>query len=357
MGAPSTPVSCQSLAPFTQAVNPALTVHPVFPRRVGAQASVCTQDVSLADPGPQFERPTPPDSHQRFTDPCCRWQEERILPPLSQNPCPIAVSAERHTGDAQVSPVDPKTSRGEPPRLRGLPRGILLDQKFLWLRPFRLRRADLPLAAAFLGTTAALVGTDARVGRALSDSPPGAGFAFSRRVSKLGGGLSDFGVAGLFYFVGRIGKDERARRTGVLAFRAVADSLVVVEALKTATQRPRPTRAGGRLRNHDADGEFFRGGRSFPSGHSIEAWSLATVVACQYRHRRWVAPVAYSLAALVSVARLTQRKHFPSDTFVGGVLGYLIGRHVCHANPVPSRAVRSHVSPMAAEQLNSNAGK
>ena len=37
---------------------------------------------------------------------------------------------------------------------------------------------------------------------------------------------------------------------------------------------------------------------------------------------------AYGTASAVSVARVTGRKHFPSDVVVGGVLGWLIGRQV-----------------------------
>ncbi|MFQ5817772.1 MAG: phosphatase PAP2 family protein [Terriglobia bacterium] len=233
--------------------------------------------------------------------------------------------------ETQDNPPVPEAS-GRPVReLKELPRNILRDQKFLWLRAFRLKRADVPWAGVIFGTTAGLIALDRPVGQELSDSPPGAGFAFSRRVGQFGGGLTDFGVAGAFYLVGRWRGDERARTTGLLSFQAVADSLIVVQILKTASQRPRPTRADGRLRNHNADGEFFTGGRSFPSGHAAHAWALATVVAHQYRHRRWVPPTAYGLAGLVAVARVTQRKHFPSDIFVGSVLGYLIGRHVSHA--------------------------
>jgi membrane-associated phospholipid phosphatase len=117
----------------------------------------------------------------------------------------------------------------------------------------------------------------------------------------------------------------------MLGLRALANSFIVVESLKTVTQRPRPTRDGGRLRNDNAEGDFFEGGRSFPSGHAIASWSLATVVTCQYGHRRWVPVLAYGLAGLVSTSRLLERKHFPSDTFVGGALGFMIGRHVCHS--------------------------
>lgn len=256
--------------------------------------------------------------------------------------CPSAMCAEEDTDpeealgcggniDVRVETPAPEASGDHPCTLKDLPRNILRDQKFLWLRPFRMKRADAPWATGLLGTTAGLMAIDRPVGQELSDAPPGAGFAFSRRVEQLGGGLTDFGIAGAFYLVGRWRGDERARATGLLGFQAVADSLIMVAILKTASQRPRPTLADGRVRNHNADGGFFVGGRSFPSGHAAEAWALATVVAHQYRHRRWVPPTAYGLAGLVAVSRVTARKHFPADIFVGSVLGYLIGRHVYHS--------------------------
>lgn len=224
----------------------------------------------------------------------------------------------------------PEAAEPHPTAWKELPRHILLDQGFLWLRPFRLKSGDLPWAAAIAGPAAALIATDREVGQELSDSPPGEGVDFSRRVSQIGGGAGNFGVAAGFYLLGRWRDDERARSTGLLGLRALADSLIVVETLKSVFRRPRPTRQRGHVRIDDAEGSFFEGGRSFPSGHAIEAWAMATVVAGQYGHRRWIPPTAYGLAGLVAVARVTERKHFPSDIFIGGVLGYLIGRHVLH---------------------------
>lgn len=222
----------------------------------------------------------------------------------------------------------PDAFRGDPYTLKNLPRNILDDQKFYWLRPFQIKQADAPWAIGLLGTTAALMAIDRPLAQELSDAPPGAGFAFSRRVGQFSGWRTDFGVASAFYLIGRWRGDDRARTTGLLGFRAVAGSLIIVRSLKTISQRPRPTRTEGQVRNHNTDGEFFAGGSSFPSGHAAEAWALATVVAQQYRHRRWVPPTAYGLAGLVAVSRVTARKHFPTDIFVGSLLGYLIGRHV-----------------------------
>lgn len=232
-----------------------------------------------------------------------------------------------------TTPVPPNPEPGEAPRpaLKGLAHDVLRDQGFLWGRPFRLKRPDVLWTAAVLGAAGGLIAIDRRAGQEISETWPGDLFRFGRRVSQIGGAAGDFGVASAFYVVGRLNGDDRARTTGVLGLRALADALIVVESLKTAAQRPRPTRDGGRLRRHNADGEFFTGGRSFPSGHATEGWALATLVACQYSHRRWVPPVAFSLAGVVSVARVLQRQHFPGDTFVGGSIGFMIGRHVCHS--------------------------
>ncbi|HSA93799.1 MAG TPA: phosphatase PAP2 family protein [Terriglobales bacterium] len=226
--------------------------------------------------------------------------------------------------------------RVEPPRLKELPRQILRDQKFLWLRPFRLKKSDAPWVATLGGATAALIATDPDVAREISEDPPGSGYAFSHRVSQVGGAAGDLGVASAFYLIGRWRGNERARTTGLLGYRAFADAFIITQALKTVTQRPRPTTAGGTMLIDNAEGDFFEGGRAFPSGHAAGSWALATVVACQYQHKRWMAIVAYSLAGLVSVSRTFEREHFPSDVLVGGALGFMIGRHVCHSQASPN---------------------
>jgi membrane-associated phospholipid phosphatase len=217
--------------------------------------------------------------------------------------------------------------------LKDLPLQVLKDQKVIWIEPFRVdSRRDLYLRSAVVGTSAGLLFLDRPVGQELSGTPPGAGYRFSKRVETYGGGLADIGVASAFYLTGKWSGNERARETGVLSFRALTDAFIVVEVLKTTTRRPRPTHADGTLRTHNADGEFFTGGRSFPSGHATEAWALATVVAHQYSHRRWVPPTSYGLAGLVAVSRVTDRAHFPTDVFVGSLIGYLIGRQVFRSN-------------------------
>jgi membrane-associated phospholipid phosphatase len=120
------------------------------------------------------------------------------------------------------------------------------------------------------------------------------------------------------------------QQTALLAGEAVADAEIITTVLKDATKRVRPAgfQPQGNLYDSwfESRGSFLRGNGSFPSGHTIAAFSVATVVARRYGNHRWIPYVAYGAAALVGFSRLSLSAHFLSDVFMGGALGYSIGR-------------------------------
>ena len=73
-------------------------------------------------------------------------------------------------------------------------------------------------------------------------------------------------------------------------------------------------------------GKLLSNQGGFPSGHTIAAFSVATVVARRYRNRKWVPYVAYGLAGAVGFSRVSLNAHFVSDVFAGAALGYSISR-------------------------------
>src|SRR5205085_7301394 len=86
-------------------------------------------------------------------------------------------------------------------------------------------------------------------------------------------------------------------------------------------------RAGGSGCGHGGGGFFQPGGTSFPSGHASTSFAIATVIAHEYPG--WFTQFAsYGMATAISLARVSGQKHFPSDVFIGGTIGYLIGRSV-----------------------------
>lgn len=136
-----------------------------------------------------------------------------------------------------------------------------------------------------------------------------------------------FGVMGAFYVASLAARDGRARSVGEDGLIAsVIAGGVIGPVLKFAAGRVRP-------RNTDKTFEFkpFSGNSSFPSGHSTEAFTVASVISAHY-DARWVQIVSYGSAALVGFARVHHQAHFLSDVTAGAILGTVTGRTVVHRN-------------------------
>jgi PAP2 superfamily len=100
-------------------------------------------------------------------------------------------------------------------------------------------------------------------------------------------------------------------------------------------------RGFGRERPSESNGEtVFRPGSkhdSFPSGHSTEAFAVASVVAA--RADGWVIPaVAYTAATLVAFDRVNKRVHFASDVYAGAIIGTFTGRMIVHRHQAQEKA-------------------
>ncbi|HJY87246.1 MAG TPA: phosphatase PAP2 family protein [Candidatus Acidoferrales bacterium] len=158
----------------------------------------------------------------------------------------------------------------------------------------------------------------------------------SEHLSNIGSPYAAVGASGVFYLIGSLGHHERLRETGVLGIEAIADTAVVVEALKLATNRDRPNQDAGKGNFWPHGTRGYPSGTSFPSMHSAGSWALAGVIAGEYRQPA-VKILAYGLATTVSATRLMGRKHFPSDVLVGGTVGFLIGRYVLRQHAVAGR--------------------
>ena len=207
---------------------------------------------------------------------------------------------------------------------------ILNDQKRIWIFPAKLVQGEsLIPTAAVLGTTAGLVALDPTESSYFHRAS-----AFHGFNAIFAGNATAFGTIAApisLYAAGLIRKDSKMQRTALLAGEAVADSELVTTFLKDATRRVRPAAIPTKGNYSDSwfesGGSFFRGSGSFPSGHTIAAVSVATVISRRYGAKhRWVPYVAYGVAALVGASRLSLSAHFLSDVFMGGALGYSISR-------------------------------
>ena len=189
------------------------------------------------------------------------------------------------------------------------------DQKAIWTSPFHLKPDDAKWLVPTGGIAAALFVTDPQSSYAMRLNDQHAWNLFSDAGVAAAGGMT-----GAAYLWGRIAHNERARETGVLATEAIANAIAVDYALEGITGRERPIPS-------NYQNIFFHGGTSFPSDHAAVMWSFASVVAQEYPHP--AAEIgAYGLALGVSLARVASNQHFLSDAFVGGLMGYQIGRHI-----------------------------
>jgi membrane-associated phospholipid phosphatase len=84
-------------------------------------------------------------------------------------------------------------------------------------------------------------------------------------------------VAGSYVY-GAWRDDPKAREIGVLGTESLLDSLNVAGVLKEVFRRNRPDQKN--------PGEFGGGGTSFPSGHAMQVWSIASLLDHEDKHKK-----------------------------------------------------------------------
>lgn len=240
----------------------------------------------------------------------------------SQLPSQIETSSQSDARDRNIYFDGPASDRGFAKKFAA---NLLLDQKEIWTSPFHIRRSSAKWWIFAAAGTAALIAADHPVSQALPFS--GASVNFGTSASRAGEWYSVFPAAAGFLTAGMALQNKKLEETGALSLQALIDADIVTNVVKVVARRERP--AGG-----DHGGHFEKGGSSFPSGHSTQAWTLAAVVASEYGNHRWVPYVSYGYAALISTSRLLAQEHFTSDVFVGGVIGFFIGQYVVHTQRV-----------------------
>ena len=227
------------------------------------------------------------------------------------------------TASPAATPSPPPKASASPSLEEDFFKNILRDQKAIWTSPAHFNGSDAKWVIPVGLATAGFIATDRETGDAMAKHT--GQLDASRIISYAGSAYALGGAAASFYLIGRATHNQRARETGILSAEALINSGIVVTVIKEITQRARPQTGPDRSK-------FFVGGSSFPSGHSIAAWSVATVVANEYHDHLAVQIAAYGIASAVSVSRYTGLHHYLSDVLVGGAMGYGIGRYVYRAH-------------------------
>jgi hypothetical protein len=199
------------------------------------------------------------------------------------------------------------------------------DQTGIWTSPLRLHAQDALWLLPLAGATAVSLHYDVQTLQQVRTSPNS--IRISSDLSNVGA-YGAIGAAGATYIIGKVTHNETARETGVLSLEAIADSGLVTEVLKLATNRQRPYMGTGQGHFWPDGSNIYTTNGSFPSEHATIVWAFSHVVVDETPGHRWLHLGLYAVAAGVSAARVTSRNHFPSDVIVGSAIGYLVGGYV-----------------------------
>lgn len=197
---------------------------------------------------------------------------------------------------------------------------VLEDQKELYIAPFN--PSNLKWDAVVLGGTAVFLSMDHHIENRL----PGTHYNLYSDMSNAGIAGMGAALAGLWAY-GIKNHNPHAQETGALELETLVNTFLIYTPMQLISGRQRPFEGNGH-------GDFWRHhglNTSFPSGHALFTFSMATVVADEYP-KRWVQVLAYSAAAAVTTGRLLARDHWSSDIWVGSALGVGIGTHIFHAH-------------------------
>jgi len=210
---------------------------------------------------------------------------------------------------------------------------VLKDEKEIWWEfPKDLGHGKhwLPTSLTLAGT-AGLIALDPHVEPYFRRTTTFQGF---NRVMSFNGTIAAMAaVPATTYFAGLATHKTYAKQTAQLTVECLIAAGIPALVTRDITRRLPPSDipphgdfSDSWFRSHR--GPFYFGAGGFPSGHTLAAFSVATVFSERYRNHRWVKWVAYTGAGAIAFSRITKQAHFPSDVFVGAALGYATAHFV-----------------------------
>jgi membrane-associated phospholipid phosphatase len=214
---------------------------------------------------------------------------------------------------------------------------LLDDQWGILTSPFRMKGNDFLLWGGAALTTGILIHNDEAIYDRIKTYQKKNEWVdkVSPKITNLGLGHWNLGIAGAFYLGGLLFKDARAKETARLTVMTFIHTGIVVQLGKHISSRRRPSWDNGVDHWYGPSGFFDRYNEgmlsrydAFPSGHTISIVGTATVISEMYKKTVIVPILSYAVAVASGLSRITEDTHWLSDVFAGAVLGYAIGKYV-----------------------------
>ena len=125
-------------------------------------------------------------------------------------------------------------------------------------------------------------------------------------------------------------ENDKAVNVGEDMISASLISAAVNQTFKVTVNRYRPRDNQGTVNLQGYTG--LNNNSSFPSGHTTEAFTLASVIASSYADESWVAYTVYPIAGMVGVARMYLDAHWASDVVASAFIGTWVGKSIVSHN-------------------------
>jgi membrane-associated phospholipid phosphatase len=132
------------------------------------------------------------------------------------------------------------------------------------------------------------------------------------------------------YGYGLIFKDKEIRRLGLNTFEAFIYSGIITGVLKVAIGRRRPFAGDNHLflKPLQITNNVYQ---ALPSGHTTVSFAVSTVMA-EYIDNIYWKIFWYGAGGMVALSRVYHNKHWASDVFLGGAVGYFVGSFIVNQN-------------------------
>jgi membrane-associated phospholipid phosphatase len=230
--------------------------------------------------------------------------------------------------------------------------------------PSRFGRRDWWTVGAVLGGAGILLALDGEIrdfwqdnirsgtSKDILDIFEPAGNFFETEVTALG----LYGAAELLDQTGLVDL-KREKGTALLVAESIVLSELLTDGLKFLSGRERPDQTNEPY-DFDGPGNAKESRKSFPSGHATTAFAIATTISETYGEAYpWVPWFTYAWATGTALSRINNNDHWASDVFIGGLVGYAVGKTVTGLAPflekydVSMRPLRHNTAQGAALNL------
>jgi len=215
---------------------------------------------------------------------------------------------------------------------------LLHESGLLVVRPIKWKGGDWIKFGVAAAVTFSLMQEDQRI-RTIALNNPKYSQSLPMEVGNQWGGFYFGPILALsLYTTGILAKSYKTKKIGFEIAQGILYSEAVSFVSKGCISRSRPFTDQGASDYHPFS--FFDSPHnSFPAGHVDAAVALSTVLS-KNANSGFLKVIAYVPAALTVTSRIIQDEHWASDVFIGGVIGYFVGKWVVNRHEIKESRVQ-----------------